>query len=148
MMILRPHHVLDIITGLGKGVHYNPHPYGHSQHLVVARLLADPTQPITFVLGADDICAGCRHLQANHTCDDVLAQLDPPPSKQAYNDTLDGRLFPLLGIQPGNVLPLPEYLARVGTLLPGLVLVCSHPGEDRAHRLAGLQAGLRLLKSV
>ncbi|MCE5257996.1 MAG: DUF1284 domain-containing protein, partial [Chloroflexi bacterium] len=113
MLTLRPHHLLDIITGLGSGVRYIPHPYGHSQHLVVARLLADPAQSITFVCAADDICAGCCHLHADGACDDVLAQLDPPPSKQAYNDALDSRLFPLLGIRPSDTLPLPEYLARV-----------------------------------
>jgi hypothetical protein len=147
-MILRPHHLLDIITGLGNGVHYTAHPYGHSQHLVVARLLADPTLPITFVLGADDICAGCRHLQVDRSCDDVLAQLDPSPSKQVYNDTLDERLFPLLGIHPGDVLPLPDYLERVQALLPGLAEVCSHPGENPAQRLVGLQVGLKRLVSV
>ena len=74
----------------------------------------------------------------------MLRQLDPTPSKQAYNDGLDARLFPLLGIVPGDNLPLPEYLARVQALLPGLELICAHPGEDPAERLAGLQAGLRL----
>jgi hypothetical protein len=144
-MKLRPHHLLDIITGLGNGATYTAHPFGHSQHLVVARLLADPMQSITFVLGADDICAGCRHLQADLSCDDVLAQLDPSPRKQAYNDALDGRLFPLLNLTPSDSLPLPAYLARVQALLPGLETVCSHPGEEQAKRLAGLYAGLRLL---
>ena len=74
----------------------------------------------------------------------MLRQLDPPPGKQAYNDGLEARLFPLLGIVPGDNLPLPEYLARVQALLPGLELICSHPGEEPAERLAGLQAGLRL----
>ena len=145
-MILRPHHLLDIITGLGNKVHYTAHPYGHSQHLVVACLLADPAQAVTFVLGADDICAGCCHLQADHSCDNILRQLDPPLSKQTYNDGLDARLFPLLGIQPGDVLPLPEYLARVQALLPGLELVCSRPGEDPERRLTGLYSGLRKLR--
>ncbi|MHB1357237.1 MAG: hypothetical protein ACYCZF_14815 [Anaerolineae bacterium] len=144
-MILRPHHLLDIITSLGNGVHYTAHPYGHAQHLVAARLLADPIQPITFVLGADDICAGCCHLHTDLSCDDVLRQLAPPTSKQAYNDGLDARLFPLLGIVPGDTLPLPEYLARVQALLPGLETICAHPGEEQASRLAGLRSGLRLL---
>lgn len=145
---MRPHHLLDIVAGLGHGVRYTPHPYGHSQHLVVERLLADPAQSITFVCAADDICAGCCHLHADGSCDDVLAQLTPPPSKQAYNDALDARLFPLLGLRPGDTLPLPEYLERVAALLPGLEQVCAHPGEDPSARLAGLQAGIDILSRI
>lgn len=144
MLTLRPHHLLDIITGLGQGATYRPHPYGHSQHRVVACLLADPMHDITFVCAADDICAGCMHLHADGSCDDVLAQLDDKPSKQAYNDGLDTRLFPLLGLQPGDVLPFPDYVRRVEALLPGLEQVCTHPGEDAAERLAGLCAGVKL----
>ncbi|MHB9033078.1 MAG: hypothetical protein ACYC6L_08520 [Anaerolineae bacterium] len=147
-MNLRPHHLLDIISGLGRGAHYTPHPYGHSQHLVVAQLLADPAQEITFVCAADAICAGCVHLQPDGSCNDVLAQLDPAPSKQAYNDALDMRLFPLLGLRPGDTLPLPEYLAHVKALLPGLEQVCTHPGEDQAVRLASMQIGVEVLSPL
>ena len=38
-MQLRPHHIIDIITGHGHGIEYEPHPYGHSQHIVAPKLL-------------------------------------------------------------------------------------------------------------
>ncbi|MFH0756841.1 MAG: DUF1284 domain-containing protein [Bacteroidota bacterium] len=139
---LRPHHVIDIITGHGMNVQYEPHPYGHSQHTVATRLLSDPDLNIRFVLEADDICTGCMHLLPDGKCKDVLAQLTPSPSKQAYNDVLDCRLFDLLNISPGCIMTTRSYLALIHEKIPGIEKICTHPKEDSEERLAGLKQGL------
>ncbi|MBN1873876.1 MAG: DUF1284 domain-containing protein [Anaerolineae bacterium] len=144
-MKLRPHHLIDIISDYGHGVKFTPHPYGHALHTVAEQVLNDLSLEIEFVLAADEICYPCRHLQPNGVCDDVLSQLDEPVSKQGYNDELDGKLFPYLGIKPGARLTLRQFLECVARHFPGIEKICTHPGEQEAYRRQGLEAGLSKL---
>lgn len=141
-MKLRPHHLVDILSDHGLGVEYTPHPYGHALHSVAAQVLNDPAVEIEFVLAADDICAPCRHLQPDGNCDDILSQPEVPLSKQAYNDRLDSKLFPYLGMKPGVRMKRGEFLARVNRHLPGIEKLCTHPGEIEVEKLHGLRDGL------
>ena len=141
-MQLRPHHILDIISAYGKGIEYQPHPYGHSLHIVAPRLLSSLDMKIKLVLNADDICEGCEHLLPDGKCKDVLAQLSPSPSKQAYNDVLDSRLFDDLSIEPDSVITSREYLEAVNKKVPGIEKICTHPKENQQERLNGLLSGL------
>jgi hypothetical protein len=139
---LRPHHILDIVTSYGAGERFEPHPYGHSLHIVAKTVLADSRLKTELVAAADAVCHGCRHLQRDGRCDDVLSQLDPAPSKQAYNEVIDCRLLDDLRIKPGAVMMLREYLALVNQRVPGIEKICTHPKEDERQRLASLTAGL------
>ncbi len=144
-MKLRPHHVLDIISGYGHGTEFKPHPYGHAVHTVAAAILTNLGLEIEFVVGADEICRPCRHLRPDGQCDDVLHQLDPPVSKQKYNDDLDRRLIDCLGLTTSGTTTIREYLEGVVKHLPGIEEICTHPGEDRKARLEGLRQGLTKL---
>jgi hypothetical protein len=144
-MRLRPHHLIDIIRSYGQGVEFKPHPYGHAQHTVAAQVLADLDMEIELVLAADDICHPCRHLQPDGRCDDVLAQLAEPISKQTYNDGLDARLFPHLQIRPGARMTVREFLEKLNAHTPGIEKICTHPGESQERRLEGLAKGLASL---
>jgi len=139
---LRPHHIIDIITDHGKNIQYEPHPYGHSQHTVAPKLLSNLDLNIKLVLGADDICYGCKHLLPDGKCIDVLAQITPSPSKQAYNDVLDNRLFDFLTIDNNCVISTRKYLELINEKTPGIEKICTHPKEDSEERLAGLIKGL------
>ena len=141
-MQLRPHHILDIISKHGKNIKYQPHLYGHSLHLVASRLLSDLDLTIKLVLHADDICEGCKHLLADGKCQDVLAQLKPSPSKQAYNDVLDCRLFDEFAIEVNCVLTFRQFLKMVNEKVPGIEKICTHPKENQKERLKGLVNGL------
>jgi hypothetical protein len=141
-MQLRPHHILDIISDHGMGVQYEPHPYGHSQHIAAPKLLANQDLKIMLVLHADDICKGCKHLLPDGSCDDVLGQLESAPSKQAYNDDLDRRLFDYYAVEPDTVMTFRQYLEMVNAKVPGIEKVCTHPGENQEERLNGLINGL------
>ncbi|KPL09075.1 MAG: hypothetical protein AMS26_23340 [Bacteroides sp. SM23_62] len=141
-MQLRPHHILDIISDHGKGTAYQPHPYGHSLHIVAPKLISDLDLKIKLVLHADDICEGCEHLLPDGKCKDVLAQLTPSPSKQAYNDVLDSRLFDELSIVPGTVTTTHQFLEAVNEKVPGIEKICTHPKEGQEERLQGLVSGL------
>ena len=141
-MKLRPHHLIDIVCHYGHGVAFGPHPYGHAVHTVAERVIDNPDLEVEFVLAADDICLPCRYLRADGQCADVLHQLEEPVPKQAYNDGLDGRLFPFLGIQPGVRMTVRSFLVAVDEHMPGIVEICTHPGEEEQHRLDGLRNGL------
>jgi hypothetical protein len=144
-MKLRPHHILDILRNYGHGKAFEPHPYGHALHTVAHALLSNIDIDIELVLGGDAICRPCRHLSADGVCDDVLPQLAHPLSKQIYNDTLDQRLFAYLGMSPGCVLSLRNFLEAVNSKIPGLELLCAHPCESVQFRLDGLLQGLQQL---
>ena len=144
-MHLRPHHILDIISAYGKGIDYQPHPYGHSLHLVAPRLLSNLDSKVKLVLNSDDICKGCMHLLPDGKCKDVLDQLSPSPSKQAYNDVLDSRLFDDLTMEPDSEIPTYEFLSEVNKRVPGIEKICTHPKEDQQERLDGLVSGLKKL---
>lgn len=141
-MQLRPHHILDIIRAYGNGHTYTAHPYGHSQHLVAEKILSDLDTEVKLVIGADSICVGCKHLQADGRCTDVLAQLSPSISKQEYNDKLDQKLFEYLGLEANSTSTVRGFLVHVNQFVPGIEEICTHPGEDKAFRLNGLINGL------
>ena len=141
-MQLRPHHILDIISDHGKGTTYQPHPYGHSLFIVAPMLLSNLDAKIKLVLAADAICEGCKHLLPDGQCKDVLAQLHPSPSKQAYNDVLDCRLFDLFAIEPNSIKTIRQFLEIVNEHVPGLERICTHPKENQEERLQGLVDGL------
>jgi hypothetical protein len=142
---LRPHHLLDILTSYGNGEKFEPHPYGHALHIVGPKVLAHLELPVTFVVAADDICAPCKHLRPDGTCDDVLSQLSPPISKQEYNDKLDRRVLACLDLRPGATLTARAYFELVNRHVPGIEKICTHPKEDEQRRLAGMIKGLEML---
>jgi hypothetical protein len=142
VMKLRPHHILDIISGYGHAAEFKPHPYGHAVHSVAQAILSDTELKVEFIVGADEICQPCRHLTSDGLCEGVLHQLDPPLSKQEYNDTLDRRLFDYLGFAPGTVMTIRQYLKIVDKKVPGIEEICTHPKEDQRQRLDGLIRGL------
>jgi len=144
-MKLRPHHVLDIVSGYGQDVEFKPHPYGHAVHTVARSILSNVDLEFEFAVGADEICQPCTHLRPDGQCDDVLHQLEPPISKQKYNDDLDRRLLDYLGLTPAKAITIREYLEVVAKSLPGVEKICTHPGEDQEARRRGLQRGLARL---
>ena len=144
-MRLRPHHIVDIISDHGNSVEYQPHRYGHSLHVVAPQLLSDLNKKIKLVIAADAVCAGCMHLMKDGQCKDVLAQLHPSPSKQAYNDVLDSRLLDHFGIDENSVMTFREYLEIINTNVPGIEKICTHPKENQEERLEGLVQGLTKL---
>ena len=143
-MMLRPHHLLDIVTAFGAGARFEPHPYGHAVHTCAEIVLNDLDTKVRFVVGADFICEPCVHLVGGR-CDDLLSQLDPPVSKQDYNDDLDRRVISHLGIREGDVMTVRQFLATARQRFAGLPEVCTHPKGSVAERAADLDAGLRKL---
>jgi hypothetical protein len=143
---LRPHHILDIISDYGNGIKSVPHPYGHSLHIITPMIISNPKIKVQLVVVNDDICKGCKHLTGTK-CDDVLSQLNPSPSKQAYNDVLDSILLDFLEIKENTVLAVIEYVNLVDKKMPEIVNLCTHPKENKKDRLNGMKAGIQKFKS-
>ena len=139
---LRPHHLLDIVSDYGHDVKFEPHPYGHAVHTVARMVLSNTGLKAEFIVGADDICRPCMHLQPDGRCDDVMPNDKPPSSKQEYNDDLDRQLFNYFNFAPGTIMTIWQFLENVNEIVPGVETICTHPGEDQKARLDGLKKGL------
>ena len=144
----KPHHFLDIIAALGEGItSYEPHAYGHAVHSVAAKLLADPGTEIELVIGADDICAPCRH-NAGGACNDTIDisfRPKAPRSKGHWNRRIDERWFERLGLKEGDRMAASAFcraaLDRMGDITD---IYREEPAERTAAREAKLRKGLAL----
>ena len=143
-MRVRPHHLLDIISSHGAGHEFKPAAYGHAVHTCAEIVLNDLDTPLEFVVGADFICEPCIHLVEGR-CDDVLSQLDPPISKQEYNDDLDRRVLAHFEMQEGDRMTFGEYLQVIREHFEGLPELCTHPKGAVEDRAKNLDAGLTTL---
>ena len=142
---LRPHHILDGVTAHGRGVKIEPDSRGHSGHIVSEKLLSDLELKVKLIVKSDDVCTGCEFLMPDGKCSDVLGQLSPSPSKQAYNDVLDCRLLDFLEIEIDSVMTVRDYLGIVNKKVPGIEEICTHPKGDKTEKLKGLTEGLAKL---
>jgi hypothetical protein len=141
MLKLRPHHLLDIVRDYGNDKAPGDHPHGADVKGVTEAVLADPSQKVEFVLEPDSICRPCAKLDAGGHCTATI-RANPPVSMAAYNDTLDGRLFALLDLQPGVVLGIDEFLSIVASHMPGVASLFVSPNASIEARAEGTRKGL------
>ena len=144
-MKLRPHHLLDIVTEYDPDHPPVPAESGNAVHRIARELPDRLDEPAEFVIGPDDICAPCRHLQADGRCERILQRHVPPQPIDEYNDPLDARILEYLGMHEGESMILRAFLQRVAESLPGIEEVCTHPTQCREDRVAGLRRGLKRL---
>ncbi len=143
-MRLRPHHLLDIVTGFtpDEDPDYVPAP-GENGVRTITRLVGRTLDVMaTFIIGPDVICEPCSHLGADGRCDRILQHHNPPQAMDDYNDPLDARVLAYLGLEPGVTLSVRSFLERVNAHVPGIETICTHPGQEQSDRLAGLEVGL------
>lgn len=141
VMKLRPHHLLDIVTSYGVGDEFVPSPYGHAVHTCADIVLDEPETLIRLVAAADFICEPCIHL-VNGRCEDVVGGLNPPVSKQEYNDRLDRRLLEYMELDEGATMTVREFLQMACLSLEKLSELCHHPAESAEARAHSLTAGI------
>ncbi|HNQ34844.1 MAG TPA: hypothetical protein PKN80_02140 [bacterium] len=149
MIIIKPHHLVDIITDFGAGItDPEPHPYGHAVHSVTREILANPDVELGMEWGADDICRPCRH-NLEGLCDDVIdTSYRPaaPKSKREWNLLLDRRWSERLGLRPDERLTAREFCARLRDRAGDVSDIYRElPGDRIATRQANLELGVRKL---
>ena len=148
MISIKPHHFVDIVTGLGAGnTDPKPHPHGHAVHTVTKAILADHDVVLRMEWGADDICAPCRH-NTDGLCDDTIDtsyRPQAPKPKREWNLLLDRRWSERLGIEPADELTARALCIRVRDRAGDITDIYREiPPERTAERQAKLQRGIAL----
>jgi hypothetical protein len=144
---LRPHHVLDIVTDFKRD---NDPGYrrasGENGVRDVTRMIGKSLDfAAEFVIGPDYICKPCSHLQANGRCDRMLDRFDPPRPIDDYNDPVDQHICDYLGMAPGSVMTIRQFLTLANDHLPGIEEVYAQSRRRGAERRDGLIRGMRAL---
>ncbi len=141
---IKPHHFLDIITRLGAGQSFEPHPYGHALHVVAQRILDDPQVTLELALGCDDICAPCVH-QDKGRCRDITTTTGKALSKEEYNRALDVRWLARLGLREEQRLSASEFCRLARELMGDIYEIYPDvPREGTAMRHQRLLRGIAL----
>jgi len=144
MIVIRPHHLTDILSNYGRGSKFDvPARSGQQMHIVAPAILSNIDIKAKFVVGADDICKGCKFLNDKGECTRVKAS---GLVLQTYNITVDNKILDYLGIKENAVMPVREFLLKVNDHLPGIETVCTHPGEDPKERKETIEKALRKLE--
>ena len=144
---IKPHHFVDIVTSVGAGqTAFAPHPHGHALHSVAEAILRDPDIAVRMELGADAICAPCRH-NVDGRCDDTIDtsfRPDAPKSKQEWNLLIDQRWCERLGIAQGDTFSAREFCQRIHDRSGDITDIYREiPAEMTRELAAKLEAGLR-----
>ena len=146
MIVIKPHHFIDILSDLGRGVtEYAPHPYGHAVHSVTAELLRERDVVLRMEMGADDICAPCVH-NISGLCDDTIDtsyRPTAPKSKRESNLLIDGRWCARLGIRQGDEMTARRFCELVREKAGDITDIYREiPAEMTAKRQAALMKGV------
>ena len=144
---IKPHHFIDIITHLGAGDRFDPHPYGHAVHTVAASILGNPETSLRMELGADDICLPCVR-NIGGLCSDVIDiswRPDAPSSKREWNLLIDRRWCERLGIAQGDCLTARSFCELIRDRAGDITDIYREISPERsAERLCKLMRGIDL----
>ena len=104
MIIIKPHHFLDIIKLYGKGIeHFVPdEAYHHDFYAVANEIVGNPAAKLQLTLGKDRICEPCKYLDANGICADRITHIPELSSKDAWNKRLDLRIMNYCNASEGS----------------------------------------------
>ena len=120
---IKPHHFIDIITTLGKGISlFKPTPHGHNVHKAAHAILANPELMLQMELGTDDICAPCIH-NIEGQCDDRIDtswRPEAPSLKRDWNLLIDRRWCERLGLNQGDMLTARGFCTLLDTNITNL----------------------------
>jgi len=147
MIRIKPHHFVDIITSFSaQDLTFEPSPYGHAVHTVSEEILRNRDVLLEMELGADDICAPCKH-NINGLCDDTIDtsfRPQAPSSKREWNLMIDKRWCERLKLQQGDRLTAREFCELLRDNAADLTDIYREiPVERTAERERDLKAGIK-----
>ena len=144
---IKPHHFIDIVTSIGRGAEFKPHPYGHAVHSVAEKVMRNRDAVLEMELGADDICAPCTH-NVDGLCDDSIdTSFRPgaPASKREWNLIIDRRWCERLGLKQGDRLTAREFCGRLRDSAGDITdIYREEPADRTADRAANMRRGVEL----
>jgi hypothetical protein len=146
---IKPHHFVDIITSFSaQDLTFEPSLYGHAVHTVSEHIPHDRDVILEMELGADDICAPCKH-NINGLCDDIIDTSFRPEassSKREWNLMIDKRWCERLNLQQGDRLTAKEFCEQLQSNTDDITDIYREiPNDQTAERLRDLKAGIKRL---
>ena len=146
VILIKPHHFVDIITSFSADdLTFAPSPYGHAVHTVSERVLENRDILLEMELGADDICAPCKH-NIEGMCDDTIDtsfRPEAPSSKREWNLMIDERWCERLKLKQGDRLTAREFCRRLRDDSGDITDIYREiPAERTAERARNLKAGI------
>lgn len=147
MIRIKPHHFIDIITSFSEdNLTFTPSPYGHAVHTVSEQILNNHDILLEMELGADDICAPCKH-NINGLCDDIIDisfRPKAPSSKREWNLIIDRRWCERLNLQQGDRLTAKEFCQRLLNYAGDITDIYREiPAKSTAERHRKLMTGIK-----
>ncbi len=145
MIVLRPHHFLDVIKLYGAGIEtFTPDSnYGHDFYRVANLMLMAPDTSVQLVIASDTVCGPCKYNQCG-ICSDSIDHIPGYSSKEDWNNVIDERLFAELGLHPGMISTVYRLCLQM-KMAPQLVPVVWSEDPDKARcqeRTLNLKKGL------
>ena len=141
-LLIKPHHLLDIIRDFGAGRKHEPHPYGHDVHRLAGLVRSNPHTVFVLTAEADSICEPCCNLIEDH-CVDTTVSPGKEVSKESWNRLIDGRIFERLGLEEGVQISALDFCRLASKRLGDLyTLYAEVDREKTAVRERNLARGL------
>ncbi len=147
MINIRIHHFFDIIRDYGSGKIIQPHPYGHSLHLISQKITSSEIKEMRLVIECDAICENCNKLVDNH-CIDTISHRKDFKLKELFNNYLDNRIMNALGLKKGQTITCAQLINLSDQYLDNIEYI--YQGNDSEHtkiRAANVKKGINLMQS-
>ena len=150
MIVIKPHHLIDIIKLYGAGVeHFVPDElYQHDFYKVANLMIENLNTELQFTIYGDDICRPCNRFKDSH-CSDPLDHIRGYHCKDTYNQALDSRLIDQLKLDQNAIYTAREFieiLSRDTDIISHVWLEEDSELTEKRNRL--FQAGLKKLRNV
>ena len=141
-LLIKPHHLLDIIRDFGAGRKHEPHPYGHHVHRLAGIIRNNPETVFVLTAEADSICEPCCNLVENR-CMDTTTSPGKKVSKESWNLLIDSRIFERLALEEGTAITALDFCRLASERLGDLYTLYAEvdPGKT-AVRKKNLKRGL------
>lgn len=145
-IIIKPHHLLDILKLYGKGLEvFVPDPsYGHDFYKAANKIVNRELEFVIFTIHGDDICKPCKYNRAG-TCTDRVS-VTSSEQKENHNREIDAVLFRELGLEHGKIYHFRQILTLLNQKLTYEVFKSAWPranSEELDFRFSNALLGLK-----
>ena len=150
MIVIKPHHLIDIIKLYGAGVeHFVPDElYQHDFYKVANLMIENLDTELQFTIYGDDICRPCNRFKDSR-CSDPLDHIRGYHCKDSYNQALDSRLINQLKLDQNAIYTAREFIEILSSDRDIIFHVWLEEDSELTEKRNRLfQAGLKKLRNV
>ena len=144
---LRIHHFFDILRDYGAGKELQPHPYGHSYHLIGKKVYENTLNEFEIVVACDDICLNCSKIE-NGLCIDEIDHRNNFTMKIKFNEFIDNRIMNTMNLEKGQIVTESEIIEKADLYLNNIFEIYSGNSiEHTEQRRLNVELGVKKKKS-